>query len=59
LSCPVGHTFVRDHTVFWLYYRDGLTASEISRLPGLDLSLKGVESLLLRMARMVKQRLMV
>jgi len=41
----------RDRTIFWLYYRQGLTAAEIALLPALGLTVKGVESLLGRMCR--------
>jgi len=46
--------FTRDYTIFWLYYRQGLTAKAISKLPGITLSVKGVESTLLRLTRFVK-----
>ena len=46
----------RDQTVFWLYYRQGMTASQIASLP-LDLTTKGVESLLLRLSRAVREAL--
>jgi RNA polymerase sigma-70 factor, ECF subfamily len=46
--------FARDHAIFWLYYRQGLTAKAISQLPGITLSTKGVESTLLRLTRYVK-----
>lgn len=46
--------FTRDYTIFWLYYRQGLTAKAISKLPGITLSVKGVESTLLRLTRYVK-----
>jgi RNA polymerase sigma-70 factor, ECF subfamily len=51
--------FVRDYTIFWLYYRQGLTAKAIARLPGIGLSTKGVESTLLRLTRLVKGKLAV
>jgi len=38
----------RDRAMFWLYYRQGLTAEEIARLPDAGLSAKGVESALRR-----------
>jgi RNA polymerase sigma-70 factor (ECF subfamily) len=41
----VGH---RDRALFWLYYRQGFTAEEISRLPAAGLTAKGVESALRR-----------
>jgi RNA polymerase sigma-70 factor (ECF subfamily) len=46
--------FARDHAIFWLYYRQGLTAKAISQLPDISLSTKGVESTLLRLTRYVK-----
>ncbi len=46
--------FVRDHKVFWLYFRDGFTANEISELPDIGFkSVKGVESALLRLSKWV------
>ena len=49
--------FARDYTIFWLYYRQGLTAKAISQLPGIGLSVKGVESTLLRMIRLLQDKL--
>ncbi|HEY1528325.1 MAG TPA: sigma-70 family RNA polymerase sigma factor [Candidatus Angelobacter sp.] len=46
--------FARDHAIFWLYYRQGLTAKAIAQLPAIRLSVKGVESTLLRLTRFVK-----
>jgi len=46
--------FVRDHKIFWLYFRDGFTALEISQLPDIGLNnVKGVESALLRLVKWV------
>jgi RNA polymerase sigma-70 factor (ECF subfamily) len=47
----------RARTVFWLYYRAGFTASAIASLPTLDLTTKGVESLLFRLTRLVREHL--
>jgi len=47
----------RDHRIFWLYYRTGLTASAIASLPGVGLTTKGVESTLLRLTRLVRTTL--
>jgi RNA polymerase sigma-70 factor (ECF subfamily) len=44
----------RDRTVFWLYYRQGLTAREISCIPAFGLTVKGVESLIYRLTSGVK-----
>jgi RNA polymerase sigma-70 factor (ECF subfamily) len=49
--------FQRIRTVFWLYYRSGFTASAIASLPTLGLTTKGVESLLLRATRLVRDNL--
>jgi RNA polymerase sigma-70 factor (ECF subfamily) len=47
----------RARTVFWLYYRSGLTASAIASLPAVELTTKGVESLLFRLTRLVRENL--
>jgi RNA polymerase sigma-70 factor (ECF subfamily) len=49
--------FTRDSTIFWLYYRDGLTAQAISQLPGIGLTVKGVESTLLRLIKWLRDKL--
>jgi len=46
--------FERDCKMFWLYFRDGLTALEIAQLPDSGFkSVKGVESGLLRLTKWV------
>jgi RNA polymerase sigma-70 factor (ECF subfamily) len=47
--------FQRDRTVFWLYYRSGLTASAIASLPTVGLTTKGVESVLFRLTRLIRE----
>jgi RNA polymerase sigma-70 factor (ECF subfamily) len=48
--------FDRDHRIFWLYFRDGFTAQEISLLPDIAFkNVKGVESVLLRLVKWVVQ----
>lgn len=47
----------RNRLIFWLYYRDGLSANAIAALPSIDLTTKGVESILLRMTRMIKNHM--
>jgi RNA polymerase sigma-70 factor (ECF subfamily) len=49
--------FARDYSIFCLYYRDGLTAKAISDLPGIGLGVKGVESALLRLIRIIRGEL--
>ncbi len=48
LLSATGPSAQRDRTIFWMYYRQGLTADEIAALPGTELSAKGVESALRR-----------
>jgi len=52
-----GSNAARDRYVFWLYYRTGLTANAIAGLPGIMLTTKGVETLLLRVTRELRQRM--
>ena len=47
----------RDRTIFWLYYRQGLTAKAIAALPGIKLSAKGVESLIFRLTGELRRRM--
>jgi len=44
----------RKRTIFWLRYRQGLTASEIAAIPSIGLSTEGVESALLRLLVMIR-----
>ncbi len=55
--CIEGSDQDRDKQVFWHYYRAGLSASAIAALPGIGLTTKGVESLILRITRMLRDRL--
>jgi RNA polymerase sigma-70 factor (ECF subfamily) len=47
----------KGRTIFWLYYKQGFTAKEISELPAFQLSPKGVESLLRRLTDAVREQL--
>ena len=47
----------KQRTIFWLYYRQGFTAKEIAELPGTQLSAKGVESLVRRLALEIRRQL--
>ena len=44
----------RDRMVFWFYYQQGMTAGSIASLPGISLSVKGVESVLHRLTALLK-----
>ncbi|MBY0493256.1 MAG: sigma-70 family RNA polymerase sigma factor [Cyanobacteria bacterium] len=47
----------RDRSIFWLYYRQGLTARAIAGMPAIGLSQKGVESTIYRLTRVVREML--
>jgi RNA polymerase sigma-70 factor (ECF subfamily) len=47
----------RERTIFHLYYTQGFTAKEIAAIPALKLSLKGVESLVLRITSRIRERM--
>jgi RNA polymerase sigma-70 factor (ECF subfamily) len=55
--CVSGADHGRNSKVFWLYYRVGLSAAAIAALPGIDLTTKGVESLILRITRDVRKQM--
>ena len=44
----------RDCAIFWLYYRQGFTARDISSMPQLGLSQKGVESCIFRLTQALR-----
>jgi len=46
-----------ERTIFWLYFRQGLTSKEISAIPAIGLTSKGVESALQRMTASLRSRL--
>ena len=47
----------RNRLIFWLYYRDGLSAKAIASLPSIGLSTKGVESILHRLTGMIRSHI--
>jgi RNA polymerase sigma-70 factor, ECF subfamily len=47
--------FSRNYAIFRLYFEHGLTAKAIANLPNIGLSVKGVESALGRLTRMIKE----
>jgi RNA polymerase sigma-70 factor (ECF subfamily) len=54
-SLSSSETYRRDETIFWMYYEQGYTAKEISFLPSVGLTVKGVESTLLRLTRLIRE----
>jgi RNA polymerase sigma-70 factor (ECF subfamily) len=54
----VGPDQERDRLIFWLYYQQGMTARSIAAMPAIGLTLKGVESAILRLTRGVRGRIL-
>jgi RNA polymerase sigma-70 factor (ECF subfamily) len=55
--CVAGAEHDRNCKIFWLYYRAGLSAAAIAAIPGIGLTTKGVESLILRITRELRARM--
>jgi len=47
----------RDRQIFWFHYREGMSPREISKLPWVGLTVKGVESTLFRVTKLVRHKL--
>jgi RNA polymerase sigma-70 factor (ECF subfamily) len=47
----------RDRTIFWLYFRQGLSSKEIASLPGMGLGTKGVGSVIERLKHSIRERI--
>ena len=56
-KCAAGPDEERDRTIFWLYYQQGMSARAIAALPTVGLTPKGVESAILRLTRLVRERM--
>jgi RNA polymerase sigma-70 factor, ECF subfamily len=52
-----GATKARDRSIFWLYYKQGMTAGSIAQIPAVGLTVKGVESVLFRLMKLVRSKL--
>ena len=50
-------TYERDLAIFWFFYEQGYTAKEISLLPDVGLTVKGVEAVILRLTRYLRGEL--
>ena len=48
----------RDRTIFWLYFRQGLSSKEIASLPGIGLGTKGVGSVIERLKHSIRERIL-
>lgn len=49
----------RERAIFWLYYRQGLTAKEIASIPCIGLTVKGVESVIHRLTLYIKEAIVM
>ena len=47
----------RNREIFWLHYRAGLSARAIADLPEIGLTAKGVESVIMRVTKELRERL--
>lgn len=56
--CSAGPEQERDQMIFWLHYRQGMSAKGIAALPTVGLTAKGVESAILRLTRLVREQLL-
>jgi RNA polymerase sigma-70 factor, ECF subfamily len=49
----------RDRTIFWLYFRQGMTSKEIASLPTIGLGAKGVGSVIERLKHCIREQILV
>ncbi|MBZ5687958.1 MAG: sigma-70 family RNA polymerase sigma factor [Acidobacteriia bacterium] len=56
--CLAGPDRERDRTIFWLYFRQGMSAREIASLPGIGLGAKGVGSVIERMKHSIRDQIL-
>jgi len=54
----VGPDADRDRTIFWLYFRQGMSTKEIASLPGIGLSAKGVGSVIERLKHSIREQIL-
>lgn len=55
--CVSGPDKERDRTIFWLYFRQGMSTREIASLPTVELSAKGVGSVIERLKRGLREQI--
>jgi len=53
-----GPDMERDRTIFWLYFRQGMSTKEIASLPTIGLSAKGVGSVIERLKHLVRDQIL-
>lgn len=55
--CLTGPDQERDRTIFWLYFRQGMSTKEIASIPTIGLGAKGVGSAIERMKRCIREQI--
>ena len=56
--CLSGPDSERDRTIFWLYFRQGMSTKEIASLPGIGLGAKGVGSVIERLKHGIREQIL-
>jgi RNA polymerase sigma-70 factor (ECF subfamily) len=56
-NCAVGSNQERDCLIFWFYYRQDMSAKAIAALATINLTAKGVEAVIFRLTRCVREQL--
>lgn len=56
--CLTGPDRERDRMIFWVYFHQGMTTREIASLPGIGLGAKGVGSVIERLKRSIRERVL-
>lgn len=51
-----GDSGTRDRSIFWMHHRLGMSAKAIASIPSMGLTVKGVESVLLRLIKLVTEK---
>jgi len=56
--CLTGPDQERDRTIFWLYFRQGMSTKEIASLPTIGLTAKGVGSVIERLKHCIREQIL-
>jgi RNA polymerase sigma-70 factor (ECF subfamily) len=56
--CLTGPDQERDHTIFWLYFRQGMSTKEIASLPTIGVGAKGVGSVIERLKHSIREQIL-
>jgi len=54
----IGPDQERDRTIFWLYFRQGMSTREIASLPSIGLTAKGVGSVIERLKQLIREQIL-